>query len=221
MLQVALVDLGMGNLRSVERALAQAALSAKVACSVRITGTPEEVAAADKVVVPGQGAFRDCAAALSGALGEAIRGQIERGAPYLGICLGLQALFETSEEAPSAKGLGVFRGAALRLSSGAEGSAPSPSTPVKIPHMGWNQLELLRPGAGPLAAFDGEAPYVYFVHSYHVVPEDASLVAAVTTHGPHRITAAVQRGNITATQFHPEKSQAAGLRLLAAFLAGR
>lgn len=214
MLQVALVNLGMGNLRSVERALTQAALDADVACSVRITGHPEEIAAADKVVVPGQGAFRDCAAALEGGLGEAIRAQIARGTPYLGICLGLQALFETSEEAPGARGLGVFRGAVQKLT-------PSAEAPVKIPHMGWNQLSILRPGAGPLAAFDGdgEAPYVYFVHSYHAVPDDASLLAAVTTHGPHRITAAVQRDNITATQFHPEKSQAVGLRLLRAFLA--
>lgn len=219
MLRVALVDLGMGNLRSVERALSQAALDARLLCSVRITETPEEVAAADKVVVPGQGAFRDCAAALGGALGEAIRAHIERGAPYLGICLGLQALFESSEEAPGAKGLGIFRGAVLGLTPGA-GSAPG-GQGVKIPHMGWNKIELLRPGAGPLAAFDGEAPHVYFVHSYHAVPEDASLVAAVTTHGPNRITAAVQRGNITATQFHPEKSQATGLRLLQAFLAER
>jgi glutamine amidotransferase len=213
MLQVALVDLGMGNLRSVERALTQAAAEAAVACAVRITGRPEEVAAADRVVVPGQGAFRDCAAALEGGLGEAIRAQIDRGAPYLGICLGLHALFDTSEEAPGARGLGVFRGAVRRLTPGAGDST------VKIPHMGWNQLSLLRPGAGPLAAFDGQAPYVYFVHSFHAVPEDASLLAAVTEHGPHRITAAVQRGNVTATQFHPEKSQAEGLRLLRAFLA--
>jgi glutamine amidotransferase len=218
-LRVALVNLGMGNLRSVERALTQAALDAEVACSVRITDHPEEIAAADKVVVPGQGAFRDCAAAIEGGLGEAILAQIARGTPYLGICLGLQELFETSEEAPGARGLGVFRGAVQRLTPSAEGSAAD--APVKIPHMGWNQLSILRPGAGPLAAFDrdGEAPYVYFVHSYHAVPDDASLLAAVTTHGPHRITAAVQRDNITATQFHPEKSQAAGLRLLRAFLA--
>jgi glutamine amidotransferase len=219
MLDVALVDLGMGNLRSVARALTEAARGATVACSVRITDRPEEVAAADKVVVPGQGAFRDCAAALDCGLGDAIRGRIAAGAPFFGICLGLQALFDTSEEAPSARGLGVFRGAVKLLAHGAVD--PTTGHAVKIPHMGWNQLELLRPGAGALAAFDAEAPYVYFVHSYHAVPEDASLVAAVTTHGPHRITAAVQRDNITATQFHPEKSQEAGLRLLRAFLSER
>ena len=105
----------------------------------------------------------------------------------------------------------MFRGQVQRL---------EPREGVKIPHMGWNQLEIVRAGAGPLSVFDEEAPYVYFVHSYHAVPEDATLVAAVTTHGPHRITAAIQRGNLTATQFHPEKSQEAGLRLLSAFLSG-
>jgi glutamine amidotransferase len=130
----------------------------------------------------------------------------------------MQALFESSEEAPGARGLGVFRGAVKRLTPRAPGAAAE--RPVKIPHMGWNKLSIVRPAAGPLAVFEGEAPYVYFVHSYHAVPEDGALVAAVTEHGPHRITAAVQRDNVTATQFHPEKSQAEGLRLLRAFLAG-
>lgn len=215
---LAIVDLGMGNLRSVERALLEAAGAAGIALSVRITGSPAEITAASRVVVPGQGAFRDCARALEGELGAAIRARIAAGAPFLGICLGLQALFEASEEAPGARGLGIFPGVVKRL---APGVTPATGEPVKIPHMGWNKLELVRTGAGPLAAFDDDPPYVYFVHSYHAVPEDPSLVAAVTTHGPHRITAAVQRGNVTATQFHPEKSQEAGLRLLAAFLAPR
>jgi imidazole glycerol-phosphate synthase subunit HisH len=214
---LALVDLGMGNLRSVERALLEAARAEGIALSVRVTGSPAEIAQASRVVVPGQGAFRDCARALEGDLGAAIRARIAAGAPYLGICLGLQALFDSSEEAPGARGLGVFSGAVKRL---APGVGPD-GEPVKIPHMGWNELELLRRGAGPLAAFDLDPPHVYFVHSFHAVPEDLSLVAAVTTHGPHRITAAVQRGNVTATQFHPEKSQDAGLRLLAAFLSPR
>jgi imidazole glycerol-phosphate synthase subunit HisH len=208
---VALVDLGMGNLRSVERALMRAAESAGASIEVTITPHAEDVARADKVVVPGQGAFRDCAAALSGGLGQAIRERIAAGAPYLGICLGLQALFEASDEAPGAAGLGVFKGH-VKLLAGAPG--------IKIPHMGWNRLELQRTGAGPLSVYDREAPYVYFVHSYHAVPEDPSLVAAVTQHGPHRITAAVQRENVTAAQFHPEKSQEAGLLLLSAFLRG-
>lgn len=218
MLRIALVDLGMGNLRSVERALRQAAADAGAACTVERTRDPEAMHRADRIVVPGQGAFRDCAAALGApaGLGEAIRAAIAAGRPYLGICLGLQALFEESEEAPGAAGLGVFRGRVARL---------TPSEGVKIPHMGWNRVALQRAGAGPLAAFDGapggEAPYFYFVHSFHAIPEDPSLVAAITEHGPHRVTAAVQRDNVTATQFHPEKSQEAGLRLLAAFLTER
>lgn len=212
MRSIALVDLGMGNLHSVERALARGAADAGVECSVVRTGDPDAIRRADKIVVPGQGAFRDCAAALAGGLGDALRGEIAAGKPFFGICLGLQALFAESEEAPGAAGLGVFAGKVARL---------APSEGVKIPHMGWNLVTLLRPGAGPLAIFDGEEPYFYFVHSYHAVPADPGLVAAVTEHGPHRVTAAVQRDNVTATQFHPEKSQEAGLRLLAAFLGDR
>ena len=103
----------------------------------------------------------------------------------------------------------------MRLPSG---TVDASGAHVKIPHMGWNQLELTRPGAGPLATYEAEPPHVYFVHSYHAAPEDPSLVAAVAWHGPHRVTAAVQRDNVTATQFHPEKSQGAGLALLGAFL---
>jgi glutamine amidotransferase len=211
MLRVAIVDLGMGNLRSVQRALERAATDGGVELAVTISADPGVVSATDKIVFPGQGAFRDCAAALQGGLGEAIRERIAAGTPYLGICLGLQALFQSSEEAPGAAGLGVFEGA-VKLLGPAEG--------IKIPHMGWNRLSMVRPGAGALATFDADPPYVYFVHSYHAVPADESIVAAVTEHGPHRITAAVQRDNVVATQFHPEKSQGVGLRFLRAFVAG-
>lgn len=206
---IALVDLGMGNLHSVERALQRAAADAGVACAVERTGDPERVRRADKIVVPGQGAFRDCAAALAQGMGDALREGIAAGKPYFGICLGLQALFAGSEEAPGAAGLGVLAGNVVRLTA---------SEGVKIPHMGWNRVALLQAGAGALAAFDGEEPYFYFVHSYHAAPEDPAVVAAVTEHGPNRITAAVHRDNVTATQFHPEKSQEAGLRLLASFV---
>ncbi len=211
MLRVAVVDLGMGNLRSVQRALERAAADGGLALEVTITADPGAMSATDKIVFPGQGAFRDCAAALQGGIGEAIRARIASGTPNRGICLGRQAVFQSSEEAPGAAGLGVFAGA-VKLLGPAEG--------IKIPHMGWNRLSILRPGAGALATFDVEPPHVYFVHSYHAVPEDASLVAAVTEHGPHRITAAVQRDNVVATQFHPEKSQGVGLRFLRAFLEG-
>jgi glutamine amidotransferase len=209
MLTVALVDLGMGNLHSVERALAQGAADAGVEATITRTPDPDAIRRADKIVVPGQGAFRDCAAALAGGLGDALRDRIAAGVPYLGICLGLQALFASSDEAPGAGGLGVFPGHVARL---------SPSEAFKIPHMGWNRIELTQQAPGPLSVFAGEPPYLYFVHSYHAVPDDPSLVAAITSHGPHRITAAVHRDNVTATQFHPEKSQLAGLALLSAFL---
>lgn len=209
MLRVAVVDLGMGNLRSVQRALERAAADGGLALDVTITADAGAMSATDKIVFPGQGAFRDCAAALSGGLGEAIRARIAAGTPYLGICLGLQALFQSSEEAPGAAGLAVFTGEVKRI---------GPAEGIKIPHMGWNRLSILRPGAGALVTFDVEPPHVYFVHSYHAVPEDPSLIAAVTEHGPHRLTAAVQRDNVVATQFHPEKSQGVGLRFLRAFL---
>ena len=221
MLRVALVDLGMGNLHSVERALGQGAADAGVTCTVVRTGDPDEVRRADKIVVPGQGAFRDCSAGLGSGLGDALRERIKAGVPFLGICLGLQALFDGSDEAPGAAGLGVFPGRVARLLPVHDGGDPHTPGPagygVKIPHMGWNRVTLLRP-EGPLSVFAGQEPYLYFVHSFHAVPDDLSLVAAVTDHGPYRVTAAVQRDNVTATQFHPEKSQAAGLRLLAAFL---
>jgi glutamine amidotransferase len=209
MQRIALVDLGMGNLRSVERALAQGAVDASVACEVERTSDPERVRGADKIVVPGQGAFRDCSSCLGRGIGEVLRERIAAGVPYLGICLGLHALFEESEEAPGQPGLGVLRGRVRKL---------SPGDGYKIPHMGWNQVAESQ-AAGPHAPFAGEAPYFYFVHSYHAVPEDSALIAAVTHHGPHTITAAVKHENVTGTQFHPEKSQVAGLRLMAAFVA--
>ncbi|WP_437639658.1 imidazole glycerol phosphate synthase subunit HisH [Sorangium sp. So ce854] len=222
---IALVDFGMGNLRSVERALLQAAGEAGAPCAVTRTGDPEIVARADKVVVPGQGAFRDCAAALANGLGDALREQIRKGTPYLGICLGMQALLDASDEAEGARGLGVFPGVVRRLTPALDGADPGapagePWAGIKIPHMGWNRIAITREVEGPLRAFKGEHPFVYFVHSYHAVPDDPTLVAATTQHGPHRITAAIERDNVTATQFHPEKSQETGLRLLARFLGG-
>ena len=214
---VAIVDVGLGNLRSVERALAHAADLAGIPTRAEQRGGPAALRRADRRGMPGQGAFRDCAAALAGGAGEAIREHIARGAPYLGICLGLQVLFDASDEAPGSPGLSIFGGRVVRLADGAVD--PTSGARVKIPHMGWNRIALTRAGAGPLAVFDAEPPFVYFVHSFHALPDDASLVAATAEHGPYRITAAIQRDNVTATQFHPEKSQEAGLRLLSAFLA--
>jgi glutamine amidotransferase len=214
-----IVDLGMGNLRSVERALRRAADDAGRAFTVQVRADPEAIADSDRVVVPGQGAFADCGARLLAGVGEALRAHLGSGKPYLGICLGMQALFESSEEAPGVAGLGWFAGSVRRIPDGAVD--PQSGEAVKVPHMGWNEVRLVRGETGPLEVYRAAPPHLYFVHSYHVVPDDPALVAAVADHGPHRITAAIQQGAITATQFHPEKSQTEGLRLLGAFLAGR
>jgi glutamine amidotransferase len=207
---VVVVDTGLGNLRSVEKALLAAASERGIA-SVRVerSADPEVVSRADRLVFPGQGAFRDCVRALETGLGEALRRQLESGTPYFGICLGLQILFQGSDEAPGARGLGLYAGHVARL---------SPEGGVKIPHMGWNQLELSVPPHPLLAAAGGEGEWFYFVHSYHALPLDPSLVVASCTYGQNSITAAVARDNVFACQFHPEKSQRAGLALLAAFL---
>lgn len=213
MLRIALVDLGMGNLRSVERAISHAAADRGIDVNIARSVRPEDVLSADKVIVPGQGAFRDCAIAMGRGMGDALRQTIQKGTPYLGICLGLQVLFDSSDESPGSAGLGIFPGHVARLNSGAGEHA------VKIPHMGWNQLEMVRPGEGFLGVWQNDSPYVYFVHSYHAVADDESVVVATVTHGCNRVTAAITRDNVTAVQFHPEKSQRAGLELLGAFVA--
>jgi glutamine amidotransferase len=207
-MDVALVDVGHGNLRSVERALARAAEGSNV--RVTIARDADAVARADKVVVPGQGAFRDCAAALGDArgIGQAIRASIARGAPYLGICLGMQVLFESSEESAGGAGLGVFAGTVKRLAD----RAPSGEV-LKIPHVGWNTI-----APRGHAVLPSDPTWFYFVHSFAVVPRDAALVAATCEYGAPFV-AAVAKDNVLAVQFHPEKSQAAGLALLTRFLA--
>ena len=216
MADVAIVDMGIGNLRSVQKAVERAAENARLDWQAMITSDPEHIARADKVIVPGQGAFRDCAAALARGIGPAIRLQIDRGTPFLGICLGLQALFASSEESPGSEGLGVFPGANVRLPDGQRD--PATGEPLKIPHMGWNRIELVGNAHPYLVAAGGEGTYFYFTHSYQAVPRDAALLAATVRYGPMSITAAIARGNVFASQFHPEKSQTAGLLLLAAFL---
>jgi glutamine amidotransferase len=215
-IDVALVDVGHGNLRSVERALVRAAgeRGERDRRDVRVTVArdAETIARADKVVVPGQGAFRDCAAALGDGrgIGEAIRASIARGAPYLGICLGMQVLFESSEESMGGAGLGVYEGTVKRLPD----RDPNDER-LKIPHVGWNTID---PRAGASGILPKGPAWFYFVHSYAVVPRDPSLVAATCDYG-EPFVAAVAKDNVLAVQFHPEKSQAAGLALLARFLA--
>jgi glutamine amidotransferase len=209
--RIVVCDVGLGNLRSVERALRHAAGGRGL--DVAITRDPAHVAAADRVVMPGQGGFGDCARGLEGAVGDAVRAHIARGRPYLGICLGLQVLFATSEEAPGCAGLGVFEGHVARLGGGTDATT---GAPLKIPHVGWNAAEPAAAGARGL--LDATPRHFYFVHSYVVVPRDPSLVAATTEYG-ERFVSAVARDNVFACQFHPEKSQRAGLALLERFLA--
>jgi glutamine amidotransferase len=206
--RIALCDVGLGNLRSVEKALAH------VGASVRRTADPDEIRRADKVVVPGQGAFRDGMAALGGALGAALREAIAAGTPYLGICLGLQVLFDESEEQGRHAGLGVLAGRVRRFP---DAWRQPDGRRLKVPHMGWNQVEVVRPA--PLLAGLPPAPYFYFVHSYYPEPADPTVIVAESEYGG-RFAVAVQRDNVFACQFHPEKSQAVGLQLLRAFVAG-
>lgn len=211
-LKVAVCDTGLGNLRSVERAISAAAAAIGRSARVVLTRDPQSVRDADKVVMPGQGGFGDCARALSAeGLGEAVRESIARGAPYLGICLGLQVLFGASEEAPECAGLGVFEGRVARLAGGVD---PLTGAKLKIPHVGWNVAT-----PGPSHGFLPERPtYFYFVHSYAVVPRDPRIVASTTDYGTPFVSA-VAKDNVFACQFHPEKSQKDGLLLLQRFLA--
>lgn len=207
-MKVAVVDTGHANLTSVCRALEEAG---KMLKHVEVTRTkdPEALLRADKIVVPGQGGFNHCMAGIRNGVGDSLIEAVRRGTPYLGICLGLQALFQSSEEAPGIAGLGLLGGHIRKL-------APAPG--LKIPHMGWNRLTLEGPGHPALRAAGGNDAWVYFVHSFHAVPEDQSVLVATVAHGPHRVTAAVAKDNILATQFHPEKSQGTGLLLLREFL---
>jgi glutamine amidotransferase len=208
---IAIVDAGTGNLRSVVRAL-----EASGARDVTVTRDPDVVRRASRIVMPGQGAFGDCATALSrdgSALGEAVTGAIRAGVPYLGICLGLQVLFGTSEEAPGCAGLGVFAGTVRRFPRDAR---ERDGRRLKVPHVGWNRAKTI----GPARDVIGDDPWFYFVHSYFVVPDDARLLAAQTEHGAP-FAAAVAKDNVLAVQFHPEKSQHAGLGLLSRWLGSR
>lgn len=210
MSDVVIVDAGLGNLRSVEKSVARAAALCGKQLNVEHSSDPEKIRRAKRIVVPGQGGFRDCSQVFAGPIGEAVREQLSAGTPYFGICLGLQVLFEASDEAPGA-GLGWFAGRVERLVS-ADG--------IKIPHMGWNQLNLSvsAPSHPLLEQAGGAGTWFYFVHSFHAVPRDRSLVVASCDYGPNSVTAAIARDHVFATQFHPEKSQGAGLKLLSAFL---
>jgi glutamine amidotransferase len=199
--RVAIVDLGLGNLHSVAKAFERAGARPE------LSADPDVLLRADRLVLPGQGAFKECAQALAGEIGSAVREWIDSGRPYLGICLGMQALFESSEEAPGAKGLGIFPGEVRRF---ARDLSDTDGNPLKVPHIGWNQIDSRHP------VFENGEWY-YFVHSYYCVPGDESLIAATTDYGGP-FCSAIARDNVLACQFHPEKSQHAGARVIGHFL---
>ncbi len=200
---IALIDYGSGNLHSVEKALRY------LGADVRRVTRPEELAGAPAAVLPGVGAFDDCIQALQRQeLLSAVPAFVATGRPFLGICVGYQALFEKSEEFNScAAGLGMFRGRVIRFSGRAG---------LKVPQIGWNQLDITRPDC-PLFRDIPSGSYVYFVHSFYPQPADRSIVAAETDYG-ETFASAIWRDNVFATQFHPEKSQKVGLRLLRNFV---
>lgn len=199
---IAILDYDAGNIKSVEKAVQL------LGQEVTITRDRREVLNADKVILPGVGAFGDAMGKIRQyGLYEVIHEVVEQGTPFLGICLGLQLLFERSEESPGVEGLGILKGEILRISE----------TPgLKIPHMGWNSLEFRNNGR----LFENlpEESYVYFVHSYYLRAADEKIVTAVTEYGT-QIHASVEQGNVFACQFHPEKSSDAGIQILKNFVA--
>jgi glutamine amidotransferase len=205
--KIALVDYGAGNLRSVAKALERSELEPV------ITGDPAVVRATDGVLLPGVGAFRDAATALEAAgLADVIRDVTENHSrPYLGICFGYQLLFDEGEEHGRTPGLGILSGKVSRFPEKDEDGEP-----LIVPHIGWNEVQFS--GDHPMIEALPERDHYYFVHSYRPVPEDASLIVGRTSYGGE-FAAAVARGNIFAVQFHPEKSQMAGKRLLDAYRA--
>jgi glutamine amidotransferase len=195
---VAVIDYGMGNLRSVARAMQT------IGAKVSVITSPGEMAGADGVVFPGQGAIVDTMAFLQQTgFASAIRDWIAADRPYLGICLGLQALFELSEEGGGTPGLGIFPGRIVRFRLPPE---------FKVPHMGWNTVRFVQPESPLCDGLRAEGEAFYFVHSYYVVPAQPALVLAECDYSG-RFACAIARGNCFATQFHPEKSQARGLRI--------
>ena len=197
---IAIIDYGAGNLKSVKHALDF------LGAECKITSCADEILSADKVILPGVGAFGDAMDALEkSGMVEVINQVVDKNIPLLGICLGLQLMFEESEETPNVKGLGLFKGKIVKI----------PDTGLKIPHMGWNSIELAKDSR--ILKDIGEEPYVYFVHSYYLETPDTEVVSAYTEYGA-RLGIAVEDGNVFATQFHPEKSGDVGMKILENFI---
>ena len=214
-MRVAIVDYGSGNLQSAAKAFERAAREANIAAEIQVTADPARVARADRVVLPGVGAFADCKAgleALSGMTDALTEVAITRARPFIGICVGMQLMATGSLEHGWHAGLGWIAGEVIGIKPG---RGPS-GEPLKVPHMGWNEL-MIREPPHPILAGLGDGDHLYFVHSYHMVPESEANIRATTDYG-RSLTAAIGRDNLFGTQFHPEKSQAKGLRLIGNFL---
>ena len=209
---VAIIDYGSGNLRSAAKAFERAASEMQSPARIAVTSDLETVRRADRIVLPGVGAFADCRAGLDavGGMVEVLEERVRRGGvPFLGICVGMQLMADEGREKTVTKGLGWIPGAVVRL---------DPGGGRKVPHMGWNTLTFLRPHALLAGIPDGEGGlHAYFVHSYHLAASDPDTLIATAEYG-QAVTACVGRDNIFGTQFHPEKSQALGLRLIGNFL---
>ncbi len=199
---IAVIDYGMGNLGSVSNALKS------LGGDVKVTQEASDLEEADKIVLPGVGAFRDAMNALAGLnLLNPLKKEITSGKIYLGICLGLQLLFEESEEGGSCKGLGILKGDVVKFSAGSA---------LKVPHIGWNQIKITNENCPLFRGVDNNT-FFYFVHSYYVTPQDKKVTAAFTDYGC-KFTSVVWRDNIYAVQYHPEKSQEIGLKFLENFI---
>ena len=218
---IAIIDYGMGNLRSVAKALES------LGAEVKITASPAIIKKASGVILPGVGAMPDAMKALQKAkVISSIKKTIAEDKPFLGICLGLQLLFETSEEGGGCKGLGIFKGSVPRFDFSKQSTINNQlSTAFKVPHMGWNTIEIRTADGGPRTAVKNKEiltgikdnSYVYFVHSYYVKPKDKNIIATTTNYGIE-FCSSIAQGNLFACQFHPEKSQKVGLKILQNFV---
>ena len=198
---IAIIDYGMGNIHSVRKALEL------YGAKIKVTNDPEEIASCKKIVLPGVGAFGDAIAELDKqGLSALIKNEVKNKKPFLGICLGMQLLFEKSEEAPKCKGLGIIKGEVKKFSG----------KDLKVPHMGWNELKRKAQGC-PLLEDIPDSSFVYFCHSYYPQPKDENVVAAVTGYGID-FASVVWQDNVYGAQFHPEKSQSVGLKIMESFV---
>lgn len=203
---ITIIDYEMGNLRSVEKAFE------KLGYAARVSSNPGDILTTDKLVLPGVGAFRDCINNLrAGGFVEPLLQHVESGRPLLGICVGMQMLFDESEEFGRHQGLGLVPGRVLRFPSGMEEGGER----LKVPHMGWNSIHIQK--TAPIFEDTADGSFVYFVHSYYCSADNAADVAATCRYGDVEFCAAIWRDNLMATQFHPEKSQAVGLKIFDKF----